>query len=594
MEATVLSVGKSVVSGALSYARSTLAEEVALQLRVQRDQAFITDELEMMQAFLMAAHDERGDNIRTVKVWVKQVRDVAYDVEDCLQDFAVSLERTPWWHVARTVLTRRRVAKQIKELRAKVEDVSHRNVRYQLINSSASSRNITGGSSAADATMFGINEERSTTRQQDRASVDLAQLINTNGDDLRVISVWGVGGGVGQTSAIRAAYESPNVKLNFPCRAWVRVIHPIDPNEFLQSLVKQFSTTVGVDLLMQKKKTRQDLADEYKRYVNEKSYLVVLTGLSTIEEWDDIKACFPNSKRGSRIVLSTSQIEVASLCAGQESIVSELKQLSSRQNMYAFHEKDSPGGKDLTKPGPSRSGVTATRDADNTIMLPTTGDSMDADRRHIADRNSLTRIRTMEAALEESHLVGRENIKSDIIKLMLNQASPTFQVISVWGMGGLGKTTLIKDIYQSQELSGTFEKRACVTVMRPFMLEKLLASIVMQLDAEPAEKDVAGLLGTTKRALPLMNLGELTEELARHLDTKRCLIVLDDISCNVEWDLIIRRLPKMENASRIIVTTREEIVARHCSAANQQNIYQLEVLQDEHAHSTYPELQYLA
>jgi ABC-type cobalamin/Fe3+-siderophores transport system ATPase subunit len=31
---------------------------------------------------------------------------------------------------------------------------------------------------------------------------------------------------------------------------------------------------------------------------------------------------------------------------------------------------------------------------------------------------------------------------------MLNQASPTFQVISVWGMDGLGKTTVIKDIYQ--------------------------------------------------------------------------------------------------------------------------------------------------
>jgi hypothetical protein len=220
-------------------------------------------------------------------------------------------------------------------------------------------------------------------------------------------------------------------------------------------------------------------------------------------------------------------------------------------------------------------------------MLPTSGEilhdhSMDGDRRSIVDMKSLTRIRTMEAALEESHLVGRDNIKSDIIKLMLNQVSPTFQVISVWGMGGLGKTTLIKDIYQSQELSGTFEKRACVTVMRPFMLEKLLGSIVMQLDAEPSEKDVAGLLGSTKRAIPSMNLAELTEELARHLDTKRCLIVLDDISCNVEWDLITRRLPKMENASRIIVTTREETVARHCSA-NQQNIYQLEVLQDEHA-----------
>uniref|UniRef100_A0ACD5TT22 Uncharacterized protein n=1 Tax=Avena sativa TaxID=4498 RepID=A0ACD5TT22_AVESA len=580
MEATVLSVGKSVVSGALSYARSALAEEVALQLRVQRDQAFITDELEMMQAFLMAAHDERGDNHRTVKVWVKQVRDVAYDVEDCLQDFAVSLERTSWWRVARTVLTRRHVARQMKELRAKVEDVSQRNVRYQLINSTAGSRPITGGSSAADATMFGINEEGSMTRQQDRASVDLVKLINRKGDDLRVISVWGAGGAVGQTSAIRAAYESPNVKLNFPCRAWARVIHPFDPNEFLQSLVKQFGTAVGVDLLLQKKKTGQDLADEYKGYVDEKSYLVVLTGLSTIEEWDDIKACFPNSKRGSRIILSTSQIEVASLCAGPESIVSELKQLSSRQNIYAFHEKDSPDGTDSAKLGPSRSGVTATT---SEILQD---HPMDADRRSIAGSNSLTRIRTMKAALEESHLVGRDNIKSDIIKLMLNQASPTFQVISVWGMGGLGKTTLIKDIYQSQELSGTFEKRACVTVMRPFILEKLLGSIVMQLDAEPSEKDVAGLLGSTKRALPLMNLAELTEELARHLDTKRCLIVLDDISCNVEWDLITRRLPKMENASRIIVTTREEIVARHCSA-NQQNIYQLEVLQDEHAHMLF-------
>lgn len=121
--------------------------------------------------------------------------------------------------------------------------------------------------------------------------------------------------------------------------AWVRVIHPFDPNEFLQSLVKQFRMTGGVDSLLETKKTGQDLAEEHKGYVNENSYLVVLTGLSTIEEWDDIKACFPNSKRGSRIVLSTSQIEVTSLCAGQESTVSELKQLSSRQSIYASHEK---------------------------------------------------------------------------------------------------------------------------------------------------------------------------------------------------------------------------------------------------------------
>ena len=48
------------------------------QLGIQRDHAFVRDELEMMLAFMMAAHDE-PDEHKVVKTWVKQVRDVAYD-----------------------------------------------------------------------------------------------------------------------------------------------------------------------------------------------------------------------------------------------------------------------------------------------------------------------------------------------------------------------------------------------------------------------------------------------------------------------------------------------------------------------------------
>ncbi|EEE53426.1 hypothetical protein OsJ_36501 [Oryza sativa Japonica Group] len=62
MEATAVSIGRSVLKGALGFAKSTLVEEVSLQLGVQRDQAFIRDELEMMNSFLMAANDEKDDN----------------------------------------------------------------------------------------------------------------------------------------------------------------------------------------------------------------------------------------------------------------------------------------------------------------------------------------------------------------------------------------------------------------------------------------------------------------------------------------------------------------------------------------------------
>ena len=68
----------------------------------------------------------------------------------------------------------------------------------------------------------------------------------------------------------------------------------------------------------------------------------MLNDLSTIEEWDQIKNCFKNNKKGSRIIVSTSHVEVASLCAGLQSQASELKQLSADQTLYAFYEKVHP------------------------------------------------------------------------------------------------------------------------------------------------------------------------------------------------------------------------------------------------------------
>ena len=219
MEATALSVSKSVLSGALGYAKSAFAEEVALQLGIQKDQAFVADELEMMQSFMMEAHEER-DNSKVVKTWVKQVRDTAYNVEDSLEDFAVRLERPSWWRFPRTLLERRRVAKQMKELRAKVEDVSQRNVRYRLIKGSGSKAAADGQSGTISAAIFGVDDARRAAKQ-DNQRVDLVQLINMEDEDLRVISVWGTSGDIGQISIIRAAYENPDVQSKFPGRAWV-------------------------------------------------------------------------------------------------------------------------------------------------------------------------------------------------------------------------------------------------------------------------------------------------------------------------------------------------------------------------------------
>ncbi|GJN04076.1 hypothetical protein PR202_ga21592 [Eleusine coracana subsp. coracana] len=193
----------------------------------------------------------------------------------------------------------------------------------------------------------------------------------------------------------------------------------------------------------------------------------------------------------------------------------------------------------------------------------------------------------MASALEESQLVGREKEKSNMIKLLSYQPSQELRVISVWGMGGLGKTTLVKDVYQSQTLINMFEKRAFVTVLRPFILKELLKSLIMQLTAESSEtKGTTDLRNDlrpeTRNKVATMGAHSLIEELARLIKGKKCLIVLDDLSSTTEWDNIINSFPKLDGACRILVTTREHSIAKHCSG-KQDNICELKVLEDKEA-----------
>ncbi|XBI33314.1 hypothetical protein VPH35_056658 [Triticum aestivum] len=453
MEATGLSIGKSVLSGALSYAKSAMAEEVALQLGVQRDHVFITDELEMMQSFLMAAHDDRDDNM-VVRTWVKQVRNVSYTVEDCLQNFAVRLEKQSWWRIPRTM----------KDLRVKVEDVSQRNQRYHLIKGSSSKpTSAVGQPTISSATMSAADDARLLLH---KAKMDLIKLINCKDDALRVIALWGTGSSdLDEISIITSTCENPMIHKNFDCCALITLMCPFSQTDFIRSIVRQIyinsfhemeeeeKTIIGAQILkMMAPVTEDGLAYEFKRYLDDKSYLIVLNKINTIEDWDCIKTCFPGNKKGSRIIVCTEQVEVASLCIGAEDEALVRKKLFADQSLYAFYSK--------------------------------------------------------------------------------------------WGMGGIGKTTLVTDIYQTQEISSMFDKRACVTVMRPFNPETLLGSLAMQF---------GGKNGTDLRGC---------------LEEKRYLLVLDDL-----WDAIKQYLPETA-AGCIIVTTREENIAKHCSK-DERNIYPL-------------------
>jgi hypothetical protein len=360
MEATAVSVGKAVLDGALGYAKFVLAEEVALQLGVERDVSFIIDELEMMQSFLMTA-DEEHEKHKVLLTWVKQVREVVYNVEDGLMDFSArSGSVRCLWFNPRALWVRRGIAMEIQELKAKVEAVSNRNLRYRLIKGSGSNSNskpvTTSEEQAriANAAMFGINEAMRTAVEQEKPKVDLCQLINNGDEDLRVITLWGEhGDDIGMISAIQEVYDNLIANANFGFRAWVTLMHPLDPTELIRSLVRQFyenfqekleetykRNTIGASVYMKMKSmTQSEITDVFDRQVSDNSYLIVIDDLSTIMEWDCIRKYFPNNKKGSRIIVYTRQFKIANMCAEKPYQISELKQLSSHPTLYLFHKK---------------------------------------------------------------------------------------------------------------------------------------------------------------------------------------------------------------------------------------------------------------
>jgi disease resistance protein RPM1 len=102
------------------------------------DCRFMKDELETMQAFLVTP-EVTNKKAKLVKVWAKQVRDLSYDIEDCLDEFKVHVGSQSLSQLMMKLKDRRRIAVQIRNLKARVEEVSKRNTRYNLIKTEASS-----------------------------------------------------------------------------------------------------------------------------------------------------------------------------------------------------------------------------------------------------------------------------------------------------------------------------------------------------------------------------------------------------------------------------------------------------------------------
>ncbi|XP_019154474.1 PREDICTED: putative late blight resistance protein homolog R1B-14 isoform X2 [Ipomoea nil] len=154
-------------------------------------------------------------------------------------------------------------------------------------------------------------------------------------------------------------------------------------------------------------------------------------------------------------------------------------------------------------------------------------------------------------------MVGCEKLFEKILdQLLTQQTTKGRQVVSIVGMGGIGKTTLARRVYEDPSVTSHFDKPAWVTVSQAYNVEQMLLCFL------------SCVTGASRDELHKQNQDELAERLRKHLKEQRYLIVMDDIWSTTAWDSVQRCFPDDNNGSRILLTSRLKEVGEYASSGN--------------------------
>lgn len=175
--------------------------------------------------------------------------------------------------------------------------------------------------------------------------------------------------------------------------------------------------------------------------------------------------------------------------------------------------------------------------------------------------------------VDESYVFGREEDKKKIIDLLMSEShvGNKFSVLPIVGMGGLGKTTLAQLVYNDDRVKKHFQMRIWVFVSDDFDVKRLTRSVIES---------------ATKRTFSLVDLDPLQVTLEEIISEKRFLLVLDDVWCekSIDWDVFLAPFRSAAEGSKIVVTTRSEVVS---SLVGTIPTYHLEGLSDDHCWSLF-------
>ncbi|XP_058111988.1 disease resistance protein RPM1-like [Magnolia sinica] len=341
-------MAESAVNFLIQYLGPLLVNEVQSLKGVRGEVRELINEFESMRSALKDA-DARQDTDEGLKKWVKQIREVAYDVEDVLDEFMLGQAQEQqgargcidFLHILiRQPMVRHKTASSIRDIKTRIHRIKERKDAYSL-----DSMELTSSSKKMSDQWYDPRLKALFIEEADLVGIDVprSQLIEWLVDeDSRLLTISVVGmGGLGKTTLVKKVYDNQQVKKCFETYAWITVSQSFKVEELLRSMVKQFFeekkdlSPQGSDAM-----TQVELIQVLRSYLQNKRYVLVLDDVWEADVWNFIGNALPNNENGSRVMITTRKSDVASSsCIGPSDLFYNLQPLHPTEAWSLFCKK---------------------------------------------------------------------------------------------------------------------------------------------------------------------------------------------------------------------------------------------------------------
>ncbi|XP_027152164.1 disease resistance protein RPM1-like [Coffea eugenioides] len=341
-------MAESVVGFLINQLSTLLSQEITLLGGLKSDVQFIKDELGSMKSFLREA-EAKEDNDSQLQEWLKQVREVAYDTEDVLDDFTFRFARGykdgfcgkagKIYNSIKNLKARHQISLEIKDIKARVGEISARHQRYQALYGTQDRGFSSSRQANAD---FDIRAQSLFIEEAQLVGIDKpkAELISKILDDhsqLKVVSVVGMGG-LGKTTLVKKVYDDAAVKKQFQSHAWITVSRNFQFRDIIKNLIQYLYNEIRQPVPPEVESMNDIMLSEFVRdFLQERRYILVLDDVWSIDAWEAIKCVLPDCNTASRVVLTTRIADVASAsCLGSLDFVYRMEPLSDKESWTLF------------------------------------------------------------------------------------------------------------------------------------------------------------------------------------------------------------------------------------------------------------------